>query len=580
MKSINAKISVAILAVLVIVMTLFALTLYQIQRGRQMDQARDQSHTLTDFLIESVNFSMDNGVFDVGPLEENLSSLESVIEFRMIPSAKIKEDYRTPDAIEELILEGEEEREVEGVTDSGVPYLRITRSLPAVESCLACHPQFAVDEPTAAVTLFLPMEEARARIGATLLMIILLSVGAVFVLIIALWLLLRRMVVRPVVKLRDLVRDIAEGEGDLTKRLAVTQRDEIGQAAKWIDIFMARMQGIVINIKDSSLQNDNISKDLTGSVAQSKQASRHIATAIEEIGKQVAVLSEKNVDTSASVEEILGTITDLATQIGEQSSSVAETSAAIEEMAAAINSVSRISQENVESAEQLLRLTASGDEKVRSSNENISAISKNVDDLLELISLINSIASQTNLLSMNAAIEAAHAGEFGKGFAVVADEIKHLAESTAENAKRITGTLEEIIEKIEVSLDASAKSGEAFGQIRTSVGAVVDSFSEIAQSTNELKNGSNEVLLSSSSLLTITETIKSQSENIRRRADQINLAAQEVTEISKSVDESVGKIGEEAAGIAAESERVEEISGKNADNAGTLLKEVEIFRTE
>ncbi len=580
MKSINAKISIAILVVLGTVMTIFAVTLYQIQRSRQVAVVLEQNHTLSEFLVESINFSMNAGVYDVVPLEESLNILEGVAGFRLIPAAKLKETKRMPDAIEELVFEDGEERDAEGVTDAGIPYLRISRSLVAAESCLACHSQFKKGEVMAVVTLLTSMEGAEAEERWTLIIVVLLSTVTGLIVLLALWIVLRRMVIAPVSKLRDLIQDIAEGEGDLTKRLAVTQRDEIGQAAKWIDIFMARMQNIVANIKDSSATNENISKDLTNSVAHSKQASRQIATSIEEIREQVATLSGKNADASGSVEEILGTITKLTNQISDQSSSVTETSAAIEEMAASINSVSRISQDNVQTAETLLNFTASGDEKVRATNENISAISKNVDDLLELISLINSIASQTNLLSMNAAIEAAHAGEFGKGFAVVADEIKHLAESTSENAKRITGTLEEIIDKIQLALDASAQSGEAFGQIQTSVRAVVNSFTEIADSTKELRNGSTEIVQSSTSLLNITDTIKSQSEEIRQRADQINTAAREMTSISETVNQGISEISEAAAGIAAESEWVDEVSRRNADNAATLLREVEIFKIE
>jgi methyl-accepting chemotaxis protein len=580
MKSINAKISVAILAVLAVVMTIFAFALYQTQRTRQLSTVRSQNHTLTEFLLESIGFSMNAGVYDIAPLEESLSELPGVVEFRMIPSAKLKESPRVPDAVEKLVLGDGKMRDSEGVTNGGIPFLRISRSLDAAESCLACHPQFVENEPIAVATLMVSMKNVEEKQQGMLIIVGLLSAAAGIVVVVALWLILRWMIIVPVSKLRDLVQDIAEGEGDLTKRLAVTQRDEIGQASKWINVFMARMQSIVINIKDSSAQNATISKDLTGSVAQSKKASRQIANAIVAIRDQVADLSAKNADASGSVGEILGTITKLTDQIGEQSSSVTETSAAIEEMAASINSVSRISQDNVHTAETLLSYTATGDEKVRATNENISAISKNVDDLLELISLINSIASQTNLLSMNAAIEAAHAGEFGKGFAVVADEIKHLAESTSENAKRITGTLEEIIDKIQLSLDASAQSGEAFGQIQASVRAVVNSFSEIADSTKELTNGSTEILQSSTSLLSITETIKSQSVEIRTQADQINVAAREMTDISKSVDTGISEISDEAAGIAAESEWVDEVSRKNADNAGTLISEVEVFKTE
>lgn len=569
-----------ILSVLVIVLLLFAVALFQIERSSQIRQIHEQNHTLTDFLIESISFAMNSGVYDVAPLEASLNSLDEVADFRMIPSPKLKESATEADAIELLVLEDGGERDATGETAEGVPFMRISRALPSAESCLMCHTQFTEGEPISVVTLLISTDDVDRQIRNTALTVILLSTATGLILITSLWLLLRKMVVRPVSTLRDLIRDIAEGEGDLTKRLSVTSKDEIAQTAKWVDVFMSRMQNIVMNIKESSETNEAISKDLSAIVSQSKHSSLQIAQSIDGITERIKTLNDRNSNTSQSVSDILMTITNLTNQIGEQSSAVAETSAAIEEMAASINNVSRIAQENVSAAGTLLDVTASGDEKVQATNENINEISKNVDVLLELISLINGVASQTNMLSMNAAIEAAHAGEYGKGFAVVADEIKHLAESTAENAKRITVTLEEIIDKIEATREASAQSGEAFGQIQGSVRIVVNSFAEIADSTKELKNGSSEILKSSGSLLESTETIKSQSGEIRVRAEQINADAREMTEISGTVTGNITEISEEAAGIAAESERAEEISRKNADNAEALLKIVDIFKTE
>ena len=249
-------------------------------------------------------------------------------------------------------------------------------------------------------------------------------------------------------------------------------------------------------------------------------------------------------------------------------------------MASSLSSVSSISETNARAVEKLLALTQVGDEKVRATNDKIHDISSNVDDLLELISIINGIATQTNMLSMNAAIEAAHAGEFGKGFAVVADEIKRLAVSTAENATRITGTLETIIEQIQESLSSSNKSGEAFIDIQTSVRDVAKSFSEINSSTTELNAGGNEILRTSGSLLGITETIREQSGSIRDRAGEINASALEMTVISQDVLDGMVKIRNEAKQIIAQTDRIHELERSNAQNAEVLDEEMTLFKTE
>jgi methyl-accepting chemotaxis protein len=278
------------------------------------------------------------------------------------------------------------------------------------------------------------------------------------------------------------------------------------------------------------------------------------------------------------VDQILATVANLARRIDEQASAVAQSSAAIEEMAAAIDSVARIADRRQAAADELQRITRDGGEKVSAANQNISEISANVDDMLQMIDLINDIASRTNLLSMNAAIEAAHAGDAGRGFSVVADEIRKLAESTSENAKQVSGNLKAIVDKISSALTASMESGRAFETISSEVSEVVSAFAEITSSTAELARGSQEILSSSQSLLQITEQIRGSAGEMKVGARAISDDLVGVNEISSHALERIGRINEGAGSIERAMEQIAHLSEENRENAAEVAEKVRQFR--
>ena len=582
MKTISGKIIVGMVGVLVLVTAVLSLALYFDQNQREISIQTERASTVADTLIASVSFAMNAGVYDAQPLVDSLHDLDAIEDFRFIPAEGFNRvDGLEPNAAEQLALSSGEESEkiLQSEFNKGTSVC-LTRPIVAQQSCLLCHPTYKEGDTLAAVSVILSGAESRAVSRKFLTSTILYFSIAVILILVALALITRNIVKAPLANLRELVKDVAEGDGDLTKRLGLVRHDEIGDASRWLDAFLDLMQLIITNIKSSSLENSRISQELEDGVEQSLDSSKKVTAHISIVESRIQQLADKNRLTSEAVTEILGTITELAEQIADQSSSVTETSAAIEEMASSLSSVSSISEANARAVEKLLALTQVGDEKVRATNDKIHDISSNVDDLLELISIINGIATQTNMLSMNAAIEAAHAGEFGKGFAVVADEIKRLAVSTAENATRITGTLETIIEQIQESLSSSNKSGEAFIDIQTSVRDVAKSFSEINSSTTELNAGGNEILRTSGSLLGITETIREQSGSIRDRAGEINASALEMTVISQDVLDGMVKIRNEAKQIIAQTDRIHELERSNAQNAEVLDEEMTLFKTE
>ncbi len=187
------------------------------------------------------------------------------------------------------------------------------------------------------------------------------------------------------------------------------------------------------------------SLELSGHMKDSIYTTTRINGSVLAIYDKIETLNGDIQKSLSAIQEIAGTLRSLENKIEDQSSSITQTSAAIEEMDASISNVRVITEKKETASKDLVSHTVEGKRKMEEMGKGIDSIDSNIDSIQEIIKVINHIATQTNLLSMNAAIEAAHAGSAGKGFAVVAAEIRKLSESTSGNAKLISNTLKTII---------------------------------------------------------------------------------------------------------------------------------------
>ncbi|MCK5153929.1 MAG: hypothetical protein KAQ93_06175 [Spirochaetales bacterium] len=370
-------------------------------------------------------------------------------------------------------------------------------------------------------------------------------------------------------------KDMAEG--DLSKEITIIPNDAIGDMAENFNLAIASLKKIIGGVVTTTNEGRNLNDTLSGRITQIEISSGEMSNNLEGMHEKIKEENNQIIEASSALEEISANTSSLSKQIGMQAESVSTTSAAVEEMAASILNVARVADARQNVTESLIKMTKEGSEKIEEANVIVQDAVKNMGAMQEMLEVINNITSQTNLLSMNAAIEAAHAGDAGKGFAVVADEIRKLAESTAENAHDISDSLTVLINRINETANVTKESGDSFRNIEVEVRNFVQAFAEISASTKELSEGSKEIQDSTISLLEITSNIKTGAEEITLGANDINIALLRIKDTSDNNTSGMAMSREQIGDIHSAMTDISVLSATNTENMNTLLEEVSVF---
>jgi methyl-accepting chemotaxis protein len=387
-------------------------------------------------------------------------------------------------------------------------------------------------------------------------------------------------IAKPIVRVSATLKDISEGEGDLTKSIAIKSKDEIGDLAHYFNATLEKIRDLVIIIKNQSVALFDIGNELAGNMTQTAAAINEITANIQSIKGRVINQSASVTQTNATMEQITLNINKLSDQVEKQSVSVAQSSSAIEEMLANINSVTQTLVNNAGNVKDLSDASAIGRTSLRDVAQDIQEIARESEGLLEINLVMENIASQTNLLSMNAAIEAAHAGEAGRGFAVVADEIRKLAESSGEQSKTISSVLKKIkdaIDKITMSTDEVLNKFEA---IEDGVKTVADQEENIRNAMEEQSTGSQQILEAIGRLNEISQQVKDGSQEMLEGSKEVIAEDKNLEMVTQEIASGMNEMAAGADQINIAVNQVNTISSQNKENIDILVKEVSKFKVE
>ena len=379
-------------------------------------------------------------------------------------------------------------------------------------------------------------------------------------------------------KTADALKEIAQGTGDLTVSLPVKGKDELTDISRYFNETIGKIAGAIRSVETNTSDMEVIGVNLADNMLETASAIRQITATTETVKEKMINQAASVTETASTVEEIIRTIKQLNGSIEMQVGSVAQSSSSVEQMVANIASIGQTLGKTEQIIKNFVSATGDGKATLATSNTVTQKIAEESGSLMEASNVIQHIASQTNLLAMNAAIEAAHAGEAGKGFAVVADEIRKLSEDSAMQGKTITVTLKSLTAEIE-TLSASSKIVEEKFNVIFELAEQVKSMSDLLTAAmKEQEHGSKEILSAIKNINTVTTEVQAGSEQMLKGGEGAVQEMHMLDELTRTITASMNEMAAGAVQINNSVQEVNEMTQKNKQSIKNLAGELSKFK--
>jgi len=363
-------------------------------------------------------------------------------------------------------------------------------------------------------------------------------------------------IVSSIAAIRGSTKRISESL-DLSERVAIDElgeRTELGILGADVNSLVASLMGVISGLKSAQAQLSSIGDELGASSAGTRVAVARISERVEGVRGKARYQTGCVSDSSLAVDQVTAGIERLDAAISEQAASVSEASASIEQMVGNIGSISTSIDRMAQEFHGLASAADEGKATQSAADERIGVITERSKALVEANEIIATIASQTNLLAMNAAIEAAHAGEVGKGFAVVADEIRRLAETAADQAFSVQNELSQVQAAIDEAVASSGDAQASFERVARKIEEMGSFVEEVRRAIDEQRLGSTQVLEALRALNELTSSVRTDSSEMSTGNAKVLEGMKRLEAASSEIASSMEEMAESARAIAANAE--------------------------
>ncbi|MDR2393134.1 MAG: methyl-accepting chemotaxis protein [Treponema sp.] len=368
-------------------------------------------------------------------------------------------------------------------------------------------------------------------------------------------------------------------EKDLKQRITIASVDELGSIIGLINYLCHGLSENINAIKGFQRDFLELGKELQQNARASSGALSRIASSVDTVKDKAYVQVNTVGDSTEAVEKVAANIKSMEKMIDEQANSISTASSSIEEMVGNIASVSKSINVMADQFIELISLAEKGKGAQIESMKKIELIAERSAALLEANKVISTIASQTNLLAMNAAIEAAHAGDTGKGFAVVADEIRKLAETSAGQSKNIREEINLVQQAIAEVVTTSKDSESAFTRVSERIGKTDAIVREVRQAMNEQKEGSSQILKTLQVVNEVTSNVRKGSKEMSTGNNTMITTISLLRDSSRQIQQNIEQIASGFSEIESSSKSVSEVAEKTVKNIQGMESVVKHFKT-